>query len=59
MPSEVTEVGEQGWYQFVAKGLGCPSCYGRPDRQREVQLTVEQLDELDAATEDEFGHLLP
>jgi hypothetical protein len=59
VPPEVTKVGEQGWYQFVVNGLGCPSCYGRPDRQRDVELTLEQLDEIDVATEGQFGHLLP
>ena len=43
----------------VVGGLGCPSCYGRPDRQRDVELTLEELDELDVATEGQFGHPLP
>jgi hypothetical protein len=58
VPAEVAKVGEQGWYQFVAGGLGCPSCHGRPERQREIELTLAELDELDVATEGEFGHLL-
>ena len=59
IPPEVTKVGEQGWYQFVVGGLGCPSCHGRPDRRRDVELTLEELDELDVATEGQLGHLLP
>jgi len=59
VPPEVAKVGEQGWYQFVVAGAGCcPCCYGRPDRQRDIELTLEELDELDMATEGQLDHLL-
>jgi len=58
VPPEVVRVGERGWYRFVVDGLGCPFCYGRPEHQREVEPTLEELEELDTATEGQFGHLL-
>jgi hypothetical protein len=41
-----------GWLNFVARGKGCPSCYGRPERQtRSEPLSFAELDDIDAATE--------
>lgn len=41
-----------GWLNFVAYGKGCPSCYGKPDRQTRTEpLTFAELDDIDAATE--------
>lgn len=45
-----------GWLNFVVLGRGCPSCYGRPERQTRTRpLTSAELDDIDAATE---GRLL-
>ena len=59
VPSEVARVGEQGWYRLVVDGLGCPFCYRRPEHQREVRPDARGApEELDPATEGQFGHLL-
>jgi hypothetical protein len=44
-----------GWVNFVALGNGCPSCYGRPERQTRTEpLTFAELGDIDAATEGEL-----
>ena len=46
--------GQPGWLRFVASGLGCPYCHGDKPHDPPPQLSLADLDDLDAATEGTF-----